>query len=361
MALFRHNGDATARHARRAAALALVAAACFSTAPRAAQAAMVNCAQEEQEEGDGGNFIHFANNEDCFVNRDARFLGFAVLIRNEGERPCKAMLSPGVFDGGRWVWGDPETFSFKRYETKEVYYDLTQETNITVGQIVLLHTGKDMHLQCNNQLQVRFTRNNPLPAPQSYYGTPELDAYFKIMSEDLVRKPRGAPAALGRTFVRLPYEGLYRHEPVITFEFYTDVTRSRHPLDIGEKDDPNDDEHFYSQYHLETWDDAARTWETVVISRAKDVSHAAVRCSDDRIDCFGDTGVIRRVLPDGHYRLRARHYWGRRGWQMWSPWRRFNVNFSTPLLAEPEIDPTWASLFELWLHNAVLGPKRLWR
>lgn len=335
--------------------------ACFGAAARPASAVMVNCAQEEHEEGDSGNLIHFAPAEDCFVNRDARFLGFAVLLRNEGDRPCKAALSPGVFDGTRWIWGDPETFSFKRYETHEVYYDLTQETNMPVGNIQLLHTGKDMQLQCNGALTVRFTKNNPLRAEETYYGTQDLDAYFKIMSDDFVRKPRGLPAAYGRSFVRLPFEGLYRHAPVITYEFYTDVTRSAHPLDLGKEDDPADDERFYSQYHLETWDDAARTWQTVIISRAKDVSDTAVQCSDNTIDCYGDTGEIRRVLPDGHYRLRVRHNWGKKGWLTWSPWRRFNVNFATPLLAEPEIDPTLASLFELWLNNALLGPKRLWK
>jgi hypothetical protein len=323
--------------------------------------AMVNCAQEEHEEGDSGNLIHFAVNEDCFANRDARFFGFAVLIRHEGEKPCKATLSPGVFDGSRWVWGEPETFAFKRFETREVYYDLTQETNIPVGKIVLLNTGKDMQLQCDGNLTVRFTKNNPLPSVETYYGTQDLDAYFKIMSEDVVRKPRGIPAQLGRSFVRLPIEGLYRHKPVITYEFYTDVTHARSPLDKGKEDDPSDDEHFYSQYHLESWDDAARVWETVIISRAKDVSTTVVQCSDDTIDCYGDRGEIGRVLPDGHYRLRVRHYWGKRGWQTWSPWRRFNVNFSTPLLAEPDLDPTFRTLFELWLRNSLLGPKSLWR
>lgn len=322
---------------------------------------MVNCSQLEQEEGDGGNFIHFDRRETCFANKEARFHGFAVLIRNEGDRPCTVSLSPGVFDGVQWVWGDPETFTFKRYETREAYYDLSQETNIAVGNIILLHTGKDMHLQCNGQLTVRFTKNDPLPSPESYYGAQGLDAYFKIMSEDTVRKPRGVPAALGRSYVRTPEEGLYRHKPVIAYEFYTDVARSRHPLDYGKKDDPSDDEHFYSQYHLETWDDDAHVWETLRISRPKDVSATEVQCSDDTVDCFGDRGEIRRVLPDGHYRLRVRHYWGKRGWQLWSPWRRFNVNFSTPLLAEPELDPTYWTLLELWLRNSLLGPKKLWR
>lgn len=349
---------------------AIAAAASFvllAALPAPAAAEMENCSQTDHQYGlVGSALLHFAQGEDCFADPDAKFTGYSVLITNTSGYGCDADLGGGVFtDRGGWTWSYLNVYHFEPFETREVKYDFRGLTDFPVRAIRVLYNGTDIQVQCGGALEVRYTVKDPLPKKGTYFNTRDKDAFFRIYSEDFARpEPEAStvprPVSSGLTIVRFPFEGLNTGTWVLPYDFFSDVRVSSF---VPVADDPETEEdeslrhRFLSQYHLEHWDPAASVWETLDLTAPKDVTDKAVLCGDGEVDCFGDKGVFKRVFPDGHYRIRARHRWTDGQWWAWSQWREFHVRNYLRSLPDPEARrPLWQVAVD-WITDRLLGER----
>lgn len=328
--------------------------------PLPAGATMVNCSQMNADRGmTVVDYLHFDRRETCFGDRNARFTGYALLIQNTGEIPCKTALTGGVFAYKKWLWSAPTAVRFAPLETKEVAYDFTGVSEIPVGDIQALYTSANMYSACGGSLQVRYTEGDNALAAGTYFNNPGKEAYFKIFSEDFTRASNSRNA-VGHTYVRLPKMGVVPRRAPLPYEDYSDIRASIFPVARDAKRVPLAADRILNQYQLDYWDDSTFDWTTLLTSGPKDVSLSTVSCGDGSQDCYGDSGTLKQSLDDGRYRIRARISWGKKGWLEWSPWQEFTVNFWRKRLPTANVVPDFKERATLWFWNSLLGTDPLW-
>lgn len=300
----------------------------FAAFPAAAETEV--CAQRLHNDGhEGSAFLHFAPDETCFTDREARLTGYAVLIQNQSRKRCTAMLGGGVFTSrDEWVWDEPREYQFRAFETKEIVFDYSRtEPDIAVGDIRLLYSAKGIRDACDGALSVRYSSEDPLPNPGTYYNVAQADAWFRIMAESgavrpVPQEPVPARPSGPDTFIRLPSLGVQRVAAGVALEAYTAVRHSRGPMPM--------DARMEGAYELQRWADDADEWHQLRSSDPIDATRHFLSCGDGVPDCYGIAVAIGHGLPDGFYRVRAHHRMDGTDWGAWSEWRVFTVDHAAP-------------------------------